>query len=58
MGRIYQQTYVDTYRKVAHRKRYTTQTPITAADLLNDKMLPFFAANGLPVLRILTDPGH
>ncbi|BBM02520.1 hypothetical protein GL2_25940 [Microbulbifer sp. GL-2] len=36
VGRVYQQTYVDTYAKVAHCKLYTTKTPITAADLLND----------------------
>jgi len=57
VGRIYQQTYVDTYSKMAHCKLYTTKTPITAADLLNDKVLPFYAAHGLPVLRILTDRG-
>lgn len=57
VGRIYQQTYVDTYSKVAHCKLYTTKTPITAADLLNDKVLPFYEANNLPVLRILTDRG-
>jgi len=57
VGRIYQQTYVDTYSKVVHCKLYTTKTPITAADVLNDKVLPFYAANGLPVLRILTDRG-
>lgn len=57
VGRIYQQTYVDTYCKVAHCKLYTTKTPITAADLLNDKVLPFYEAQGLPVLRILTDRG-
>jgi transposase InsO family protein len=57
VGRIYQQTYVDTYSKVAHCKLYTTKTPITAADLLNDKVLPFYEANDLVVLRILTDRG-
>lgn len=41
VGRIYQQTFVDTYSKVAHCKLYTTKTPITAADLLNDCVLPF-----------------
>ncbi len=57
VGRIYQQTYVDTYAKVAFAKLYTTKTPITAADLLNDRVLPFFAEQELPVLRILTDRG-
>ncbi len=57
VGRVYQQTYVDTYCKVAHAKLYTTKTPITAADLLNDRVLPFYEEHGLPVLRILTDRG-
>jgi transposase InsO family protein len=57
VGRVYQQTYVDTYSKVAFAKLYTTKTPITAADLLNDKVLPFFQDCQLPVLRILTDRG-
>ncbi|MGG2142855.1 IS481 family transposase [Symbiopectobacterium sp. RP] len=57
VGRIYQQTFVDTYSKVAHCKLYTNKTPLTAADLLNDRVLPFYEAQGLPVLRILTDRG-
>ncbi len=57
VGRVYQQTYVDTYSKHAHAKLYTTKTPITAADLLNDKVLPFMEEHDLPVLRILTDRG-
>jgi transposase InsO family protein len=57
VGRLYQQTFVDTYSKVAFAKLYTTKTPITAADLLNDKVLPFFEAQQLPMLRILTDRG-
>lgn len=57
VGRIYQQTFVDTYSKVAEAKLYTTKTPITAADLLNDRVLPLFDAHDLPLLRLLTDRG-
>ena len=57
VGRIYQQTFVDTYSKWAAAKLYTTKTPITAADLLNDRVLPFFEEQGMGVLRILTDRG-
>lgn len=57
VGRIYQQTFIDTYSKVVHCKLYTTKTPITAADLLNDKVLPFYAQHDLPMLRVLTDRG-
>ena len=34
-----------------------SKTPITAADILNDTVLPFYEANDLPILRILTDRG-
>lgn len=57
VGRVYQQTFVDTYSKVAFAKLYTTKTPITSADILNDRVLPFFEEQQLPMLRILTDRG-
>lgn len=57
VGRIYQQTFIDTYSKVAFAKLYTTKTPITAADILNDRVFPFFNEEDLPMLRILTDRG-
>ncbi|MCW5618050.1 MAG: IS481 family transposase [Nitrosomonas sp.] len=57
VGRIYQQTFVDTYSKWAAAKLYTNKTPITAADLLNDRVLPFFAEQGMGIIRILTDRG-
>ena len=57
VGRIYQQTFIDTYAKVGFAKLYTTKTPITAADLLNDRVLPFHEEHQLPLLRILTDRG-
>jgi len=57
VGRIYQQTFADTYRKVAAAKLYITKTPITGADLLNDRVLPLFAEQGMGILRMLTDRG-
>ncbi len=57
VGRIYQQTFVDTYSKVAMAKFYTTNTPITAADLRNDRVLPFFEEQGMGIIRMLTDRG-
>jgi len=57
IGRIYQQTFVDTYSKVAACKLYTTKTPITAADLLNDRVLPMLESEGIDLLRVLTDRG-
>ena len=57
VGRIYQQTFVDTYSRVAAVKLYNQKTPITAADLLNDRVLPMFEFYGVGLLRILTDRG-
>ena len=57
VGRIYQQTFVDTYAKVAFAKLYTTKTPIAAADLLNDRVLPFYQEHEVALLRVLTDRG-
>ena len=57
IGRIYQQTFVDTYSRVAICKLYTEKTAITAADHLNDRVIPFFESHNIPLLRILTDRG-
>ena len=57
VGRIYQQTFIDTYSKVAFAKVYNQKHAITAAELLNDKVIPFFEEHGIPLLRILTDRG-
>lgn len=57
VGRIYQQTFVDTYSKWAAAKLYTTKTPITGADLLNDRVLPFFTSLEMGIIRMLTDRG-
>ena len=57
VGRIYQQTFIDTFSKVAFAKLYDRKTPICAAELLNDRVIPFFDEHEVPLLRILTDRG-
>lgn len=57
VGRIYQQTFIDTYCKVALVKLYDRKHAITAADMLNDRVLPFYEEHGIPLLRVLTDRG-
>jgi transposase InsO family protein len=57
VGRIYQQTFIDTYSKVAAAKLYDRKNALTAADMLNDRVLPFFEEQNLPLLRVLTDRG-
>jgi transposase InsO family protein len=57
VGRVYQQTFVDTYAKVAFAKLYDRKTPLTAADLLNDRVVPFYDDHDVKLLRVLTDRG-
>jgi transposase InsO family protein len=57
VGRIYQQTFIDTYSKVAFAKLYDRKNALVAADILNDRVLPFFEEQDVPLLRILTDRG-
>ena len=57
VGRIYQQTVIDTWSRVAFGKLYTAKVPVTAADTLNDRVIPFFEDHDVPILRMLTDRG-
>lgn len=57
VGRIYQQTFVDTYTKLGFAKLYDRKTPITAADLLNYRVVPFFEEQGITLQRMLTYRG-
>jgi transposase InsO family protein len=57
VGRIYQQTFLDTYTKLAFAKLYDRKTPLVAADLLNDRVIPFFDEHGVTLQRVLTDRG-
>jgi len=50
-------TVLDTFSSVAFAKVYTAKIPVTAADILNDRVLPFFEDQKIPVMRILTDRG-
>lgn len=57
VGRIYQQTFIDTYSRVAFAQLYTEKTAITSAHALNERVLPWFQEQDVPLLRVLTDRG-
>lgn len=57
VGRIYQQTFIDTYSKTVHLKLYDRRNALVAADLLNDRVIPFYEKHDIRLLRILTDRG-
>lgn len=58
VGRIYQQTVIDTHSSVTFAKVYAAKVPVTAADLLNDRVVPFFEAHDIPIIGVLTDRGN
>ena len=57
VGRIYQQTFIDTYSRVAFAKLYTEKTALTASHALNETVLPWFQSQEVALLRVLTDRG-
>jgi transposase InsO family protein len=57
VGKIYQQTFIDTYSKVAQAKVYDRKNALVAADMLNDRVIPLYEQHNIPLLRILTDRG-
>jgi hypothetical protein len=57
IGKIYQQTGIDTYSNIGFAKIYLDKTATCAAEFLNSTVLPFFDGHGLSVLRMLTDRG-
>ena len=57
IGRIYQQTFIDTYAKVGFAELYDRMTQINAADLLNDRVVPFLDLHQIKLCRVLTDRG-
>jgi hypothetical protein len=57
VGRISQQTLVDTYSQGALAKLYDHKTSLTAAALRKDQVAPFFETQEVPLRRLLTDRG-
>jgi len=57
VGRIYQQTAIDTHANIGFAKAYLEKTAITAADMLNDKVLPYYDERFIRIQRVLTDNG-
>ena len=57
VGHIYQQTVIDTYSKIGFAKLYDRKNALVAADMLNDRIVPFFEQHDLKLMRMLTDRG-
>jgi transposase InsO family protein len=58
IGRVYLQAVIDTYCSLGFAKLYTSKEAITAADLLNDRVIPFYQEHQIPIEHVLTDNGR
>ena len=58
VGKVYVQVVVDVFCSMAFAKVYTSKMPVTAADTIYDRVLPFYEAMGVPVQAVLTDNGR
>jgi len=58
VGKVYVQVVVDVFCSFAFAKVYTSKMPVTACDLLYDRVLPFYEALGVAIGAILTDNGR
>jgi transposase InsO family protein len=58
VGKVYVQVIVDVSCSFAFAKVYTSKMPITACDLLHDRVLPFYEHLGITVGSVLTDNGR
>ena len=60
VGKIYQQTVIDAHNSQVFAKLYLSKVPMTAVDVLNDRVLPFYEEHGgwptLDPLRLLGGP--
>lgn len=58
VGHIYQQTVIDTYSKIGFAKLYDRKNALVAADMLNDRVVPFFEQHDLKLMRMLRTGGR
>jgi len=58
IGKIYMQSVVDAHCSLGFAKVYLSKVPMTAVDVLNDRVLPFYEEHSAEVEHILTDNGR
>jgi hypothetical protein len=58
VGKIYLQSVVDAHCLLAFGKLYLSKAPLAAADVLHDRVLPFYEEHGVEIEHVLTDNRH
>jgi transposase len=57
VGKIYLQSVVDAHCSLGFGKLHLSKLPMTAVDVLNDRVLPFYEEHQIEVQHVLTDNG-
>lgn len=58
VGKVYVQVVVDVFCSFAFAKVYTAKLPVTACDLLYERVLPFYEEIDVSIGAVLTDNGR
>lgn len=58
VGKIYMQSVVDAHCSFGFAKLYLSKLPMTAVDVLDDRVLPFYEEHDAGVEHVLTDNGR
>jgi len=58
IGKIYMQSVVDAHCSLGFAKLYLSKVPMTAVDVLDDRVLPFYEEHAAEVEHLLTDNGR
>ena len=58
VGKVYIQTVLDCFSRYVWARLYTSKMPVTAVQILNNHVLPFFDEHGAKVQTILSDNGR
>ena len=57
-GKVYIQTVLDCFSRYVWARLYTSKMPVTAVQILNNHVLPFFEEQGVRIWTILSDNGR
>jgi transposase InsO family protein len=58
IGRIYLQTVLDCYSRYAWARFYPNKLPLTAVQIMNNDVLPFFEKHHISIHNVLSDNGR
>jgi transposase InsO family protein len=58
VGKVYLQTVLDCFSRYAWARLYPNKLPVTAIQILNNDVLPFFEAHQARIINILSDNGR